>query len=287
MKKQFATLLIGFFWIPLALFAINIELNTSYDYFNGLPDGSWNGNRGVFFAGNIGTTVYDNIGLQAGASYGIYNWDGRQNLVFENPKKTQRQAFITAGLFSCFGQFNAGIVYDRLFTKHFGIYDLNPSIDQLRFQGGYQFCCEEVGIWGTAYLSKSQKHALGVPISFRAISQMNLYWSHFFENCAMTSIWLGLPYQNSLRFHHKKPGNFIAGFSIRASLTNRLFVDGHGSYMSARHRSGARQSRNTAANVCLGITYFFGDTCSEYCESATYLPLANNSNFLVDTNINQ
>lgn len=283
MKKQFAIVLMGIFLIPINIFGFNLELNTSYDYFRGMPDGSWNGNSGGFFSANVGASLNDCVDVQAGGSFGLYNWDGRENLVFKNPKAVQNEAFITVGFDYTAGQFNAGLVYDRLFTKHFGIYDLNPSVDQLRFQGGYQFCCEEFGLWGTIHLETSHKRALGVPIAFRAIDQINLFWSHYFENSAMTTMWLGVPYRNSLRFPHKTAGLVTAGFSFQAPLTERLYLDGHGSYMGSRKTFGIKQRINYAANVCIGITYLFGDECSSF----TYMKVANNSNFLVDTNLNQ
>lgn len=285
MKRQLATLLIGIFWINTSLFGFNLELNASYDYFRGLPDGSWNGNSGAFLAANGSVCLYDCLGVQAGGSFGLYNWDGRGNLVFKNPKKVEQQAFITVGAFSSFDQFNAGVVYDRLFTKHFGIYDLDPSIDQLRLQSGYQFCSEELGVWGTLDLTRSHKRALGVPVTFKAIGQINAFWTHFFENSSKATLWMGLPYRKSLMFPHAKAGNFIAGFSLHAPLTSSLFIDANGSYMKARTSHGVRQSRNYAASICVGITYLFTGECA--CDDFTYMPLANHSNFLVDTNVNQ
>ena len=284
MKKQFATLLTGIFLIHTTLSAFDLELNASYDYFRGLPDGSWNGNSGAFISANLGTCFYERIGAQLGASYGLYNWDGRENQVFQNPKKLEQQAFITAGIFSSWGQFNGGITYDRQFTRNFSIYSQNLSVDQLRFQAGYQFCREELGVWGTTNLTTSHKRALGIPVNFRAISQMNFFWSHYFENRALSTLWIGAPYTHSLRFPHKTAGVITAGFALRAPLGENLFVDGHGSYMRARKTTGATQSRNYDANVCVGITYVFGGRCCNY--SATYMPVANNSNFLMDTNIN-
>ena len=120
MKRQFATFLISFFLIHTSLFSFNLEMNASYNHFRGLPDGSWNGNNGVFLMGNASSCLYEPIAVQAGGSFGLYNWDGRGNLVFKNPKKLEQQAFVTAGFFSSYGSFNAGLVYDRLFTQHFG-----------------------------------------------------------------------------------------------------------------------------------------------------------------------
>lgn len=285
MKKQFATFLIGFFWIHASLFGWDLELNLSYDYFRSKPDGTWNGNSGLLAMANASTNIYECINLQAGGSYGIYNWNGRGNVLFRNPKRKAHQGYVTAGLFSRFKQYSAGIVYDRLFTKNFGIYCLNPSIDQLRFHVGYQFWCEEIGVWGTTNLTTAHERALGLPVSFRAIGQLNLFWSHFFENYAKTTLWAGVPYGNSLTHKHRRPGKFIAGFALRAPLMERLFVDGYGSYMAAWHGHGIKESRNYAANICLGVTYLFGDEECGFCESS-FLPVANHSNFLVDTNIN-
>lgn len=136
MKQNFATLLLGFFCLNCSLFAYDIELNASYDYFRGLPDGSWRGNSGAFLAANVATPLYRCVDGQVGGSYGLYNWDGHENVVFKNAKSVGQQAFVTAGVSSSFGNcFTGGLVYDRLFTRHYGVYDLSPSIDQLRFQG--------------------------------------------------------------------------------------------------------------------------------------------------------
>lgn len=285
MKKHFATILTVFFLIYQSLTAFNYELNLSYDHFRGLPDGSWNGNDGLVLAANFGTCVYQDVDFQLGGSYGLYNWDGRQNLVFNNPKNMLQQGFLTTGLFATCGRFTSGAVYDRQFMEHFGIYDISASIDQIRFHGGYQFYCEEIGIWGTARLSTSDNDALGVPIKFRAINQINLFWKHYFSNCASAMVWMGAPYGNSLMFDNGTAGGFISGFALRAPLAKHLFLDAHGMYMFSKGPTAIRQARNNDANICVGITYFFGGNCCS-CQAAN-MPIANNSNFLVDTNINQ
>ena len=285
MKRQVATFLIIFFWTKTILLSYSLELNTSYDYFRGLPEGSWNGNSGALVAANGGICLFDCIAVQAGGSYGVYNWDGHENVVFDSRSHVEQIGFITAGLSSSYNGWNGGVVYDRLFTQHFGIYNLNPSIDQLRFQAGYTFCSDELGIWGTLDLTRCHKKALGLPVSFKAIGQMNAFWTHVFENCAKTTVWLGMPYRSGLMFPHQKAGNFIAGFSFRVPLTCQFVLEGNGSYMAGRHSHERVQSRNYGSNICVGITYLFSDD-SEYC-SAPYMAIANHSNFFVDTNVNQ
>ena len=283
MKKQVAIFFLSFLCIKALVVGYSLELNASYDYFRGIPEESWNGNTGALVGANSGINVFDCVGLQLGGSYGVYNWDGRGNVVFSNTKKVEQIGFVTAGASTSMCNWNAGIVYDRMFTDNFSIYSLSPSFDQLRFQVGYQFCSDEVGVWGTSELSTAHKNALGLPVSYKAIGQMNVFWSHFFENCSQTTIWLGTPYQKSLMFPHGRAGNFIAGFSFRMPLTERLFLDGNGSYMVARTSHGVVQSCNYGSNICVGITYNFSD--DGFCCESPYMPIANHSNFFVDTNV--
>lgn len=268
----------------LSLAAYFFEANTSYDYFRGIPDGSWNGNSGALVSLNAADCYFDGICFQLGGSFGIYNWDGRENLVFKNAKNPLYEGFLTAGGTWQSDDYTFGLVYDRIFTNHFGIYDTSPSFDQLRFHAGYQLCYETFGVFGTCHLSTSHKKALGIPVAFRAIDQMNLFWGHTFDNSAKTLLWLGAPYRKSLRFPNKTAGVLTAGVALRAPLTDNLYFDGHGSYMRARNAHGSEQSRNYAASVCIGITYSL-DPCEG--ENFFVMPVANNANFLVDSNHNQ
>lgn len=280
MQRQVAIFLSALVW-HACLCGYYLELNTSYSYFRGSPDGSWNGNQGIVFAAHGEATLTECFNVQLGGSYGAYNWDGRGNLVFGNSKRVEEIAFLTTGFTSSFSPFRLGLVYDHLFTAHFGIYNRDPSIDQLRFKASYALASEEWGIWGTNYLSTAHEHALGIPVRFRSISQINFFWSHCFENGSKSTLWVGAPYRRGL--HHKYPGRAIAGFALRAPLTCRLLVDGSGAYMWARKSQGARQSRNYIAALTLGLTYTFGNL--DPCQSP-YLPLATPSTFFIDTNMN-
>jgi hypothetical protein len=81
-----------------------------------------------------------------------------------------------------------------------------------------------------------------------------------------------------------RAGLYTLGARFRAPLTRALSIIGHGAYMAARSGPAAQESRNYAANICFGLNYSFGG-----CKSGQrpYLPLADNSTFLVDTNLNQ
>lgn len=271
-----------FLLASFTLCAQSVDLNLSYDYFRGLPDGSWNGNSGALLSAQFGKQVQNCLDLQLGGSFGLYNWDGRQNLVFENPKNPEMVGFLTVGLSHDFNRFRVGLVYDRLFTDHFGIYNLSPSIDQLRFQASTLWRCEEFGFWGTVGLTKDREYALGVPIEFAAVDQFNIFWTHTFSECASSTLWIGAPYTNSLYYTNRSAGVLTTGFSLRAPLTRCLLVEGTGSYMRAHTLHGAEQSRASAASIQLGITYSFCGPCER-----PYLPLADHARFLVDTTLNQ
>lgn len=285
MKRRFATSFINIFLLPLSLFGYQLELNTSYDYFRGASNGSYNGNTGALISANFGSHLYDCLGFQAGGSFGLYNWQGHENVVLKNEKTNLQQGFFSLGLTSKTEDFSYGLLYDGQYLNHFSVYDVNVYVDQLRLHAGYSFCLEEIGLWGTMQLNKERKNALGVPVSFRAISQLNLFWTHYFASTSFAMVWVGAPYTRSLMFPGKTAGIIDAGFSLRAPLTDNLFVDAHGMYMVGRSRNGHFASRNYGANICVGLTYLFGDGCS-FAEGLL-MPVANNSNFLTDISHNQ
>lgn len=263
------------------------ELGIGYDYFRSTPEGSWEGNSGAFAGANIGLPVpfLDEYGLgaQVGGSYGIYDWSGRGSSSFSKIRKTQQQAFVTTGIFRrscCDTGFNAGVVYDWNWNKNAGVFALSHCISQIRFQGGYQInACNEVGVWGTTDLGRSHRVTQGLHVSFRAISQVNLFWTHYFQNCSRTTIWGGIPYKRSLLFSHGRAGKYVIGASIEAPLTSRISIEGHASYMKGHSARRELKQITNATNICLEVKWSFG----EGCEYKPYMPIANNSNFIVDT----
>lgn len=61
-------------------------------------------------------------------------------------------------------------------------------------------------------------------------------------------------------------------------------IDGHAVYMGPRGRAGVIPAKNYASDMSIGITYAFG---KRRTIKTPYMTLANNSNFMVDTNQNQ
>lgn len=259
------------------------------DYFRSLPDGSWAGNSGALASLNLAIGIPKDkygFGAQLGGSYGLYDWDGRGSTTTENSKALEQQGFITLGFFRmtphCCG-FNAGIVYDLMFNKKFGVFALNPFLGQLRGQLGYLITGgNEVGIWSAVSTQTSHKETGEIPVRFRAVSQVNLYWIHYFKNLSQVMLWAGTPYRRGLMYSSGRAGNYIFGASFRAPFTQTWSVIGHGSYMRSHTGSAFQESSNYAFNLNFGVNYSFGG-----CKAGQrpYLSLANNSNFIVDTNL--
>ena len=263
------------------------DLSLALDSFRSLPDGSWGGNMGAFLGLNLGFGIpkqTQGFGFQAGGSYGLYDWDGRGST---DSKSLQQESFFSLGLpgqppFSS-GE-NAGLLFDWQANVKAGEFGLNPSMGQMRGQLGYLFCGgNEVGLLATYDTGTSSLGFKSLPIEFRAISQVNAFWSHLFKNKGKLMFWGGTPYRKGLMFPSGRAGSYIIGASFKAPLTHSLSLEGHGMYMGARSGSADIESQNYAANVSLGLTYSFG---GKKGGARPYMPLANNSNFLVDTNIN-
>lgn len=279
--------------LPLSLIAG--EAGLSVEHFRGIPDGSWEGNFGSVATLNLGMPLpflsNYGFGFQIGGSFGVYDWSGRASSA-SSIKETQQQIFFTTGIFLrtpyCSG-INTACVFDWMINKNYGVFALHPGISQIRFEGSYLFeNCNEYGIWGTADIHTSHRSASGVPVKFKPLSQLNLFWRHFYANCGQTMIWVGAPYKKGLLAQGGRAGKFILGASFNVPLTYCLNVEGHATYMCPRSEESIVESRNYASNVSIGLVYTFGGPrcCNDNRDIRPYLPVANNSNFLVDSNTN-
>lgn len=267
-------------------FPLGGELSIALDSFRSLPDGSWGGNMGAYGALNLAIAIpqlVNGTGIQAGGSYGLYDWDGRGST---DEKSLQQETFITVGFFHKTPNpsgFNGGITYDWSINKKTGVYGLDYTLGQVRGQFGYLLKGKnEFGVWGTYGTNTADKEFAEIPVKYRSISQVNAYWRHIFKNNGETLIWGGTPYRKGLMFESGRPGSYIVGASFRAPLCSSLTIDAHGMYMGARSGSSSSESKNYAANVALALTYSFG---GKKAGARPYLPLANNSNLIADASL--
>ncbi len=263
------------------------EISLALDDFRSLPEGSWEGNMGAFSSVNFKALFFESFLVQLGGSYGLYDWAGRTSAPYANSNAFQQQGFITGALSRetpCESGVNFGLAYEWMFNKNFGEFAVNPYLSQIRAQLGYLIDgSNEIGVWGTYNTNSSDKEAQQLPLKFRAISQVNLFLCYYFKNFAYTMVWAGSPYRRGLSYTSGRAGRYIFGARIQAPLTSNLSLFGHGAYMGARKAQNGIESRNYAANVCFGLTYSFGERKKK---QSPYMNLGDNSNFLVDTNLN-
>lgn len=286
----FCTLMTGAIQADLCCdYPINGEAAVAYDYFRSLPEGTWEGNQGAYVSANFWAPLplNDNgVGLQAGVSYGLYDWAGRGSALNGHSGTLQQQLFFTAAVYRltpCENGLNLAAAFDLNYNRRMGVFGLNATFSQARAQIGYLVDgTDEYGIWGTIDTNTAHEKTQEVSVKFRAISQANLFWRHYFCMGAESMVWIGMPYKKSLMFSGRA-GSFLAGFSLRTPVTEVLSLACHGSYMGPRSHGTSRKFQNYAANICVGLVYAFGTGCAD---ETPYLPLADNSSFIADTSLN-
>lgn len=263
------------------------EVTLALDNFRSLPEGSWQGNMGSFVSINLKAFLPRSFALQLGGSYGLYDWAGRTSS-FTHRDEFQQQAFVTGAVLwetPCASGFNLGVAYDAMCNKELGVFAVDPFMTQIRGQLGYLIKSKnEIGVWVSHEMNTSHQESRSIPLQFRAINQANVFWCHYFCDSSYGMLWVGAPYGRGLMHHSGRDGKYLLGARFQASLTRTLSITGHGTYMGAHSSSNGAESKNYAADVCFGLTYSFGNT--ECLTSSPYMSLADNSNFIVDTNIN-
>ncbi len=266
---------------------VGVDLSIGLDDFRGIYSGSWQNSYGALVALNVSVPFTCSFSGQLGGSYGVYEWAGRGSTPFKNSKSVQQQGFITVAATwqtICCSGLNAGLAYDWMLNKNFGMFAVNPFFDQIRGQIGYLFCgSDELGFWGTYGICKSHKKSQNIPLKFKGISQVNLFWTHYFDSNAYTMVWIGTPYQRGLHYGSGRAGRLIFGVQFAAPIACSWSIEGHGSYMFARHDAGVIPSRNYGANLYFALTYSFGKT---RIAKNPYMTIGSNSNFMADTNQN-
>lgn len=267
-------------WSP-----IEIDFTLALDNFRSIPDGSWQGNSGALAAVNFKAPLPSSFSVQLGGSYGLYDWYGKDSIPSQSG--LQQQGFITVAASRETEEssgFNAGIAYDWMLNNNFSVFCVNPFFDQIRAQIGYLLDGgNEIGAWASYGITTSYKESQQIPLQFRGISQVNLFWCHYFKSHGYTMLWAGTPYRRGLMYTSGRPGTFTVGAQFSVPLTDYLSVQGTASYMGARKVSGISPSSNYSADVLIGITYSFG---KRRIKQSPYMTPANNSIFMSDSNQN-
>lgn len=262
-----------------------------------IADGSYADNKGLVVGGNVGVPLPKlrewGIGGQFGASYGAYDLDGRASSDRNND--VQQQIFVTAGLFhrpteSC--PLGIGVGYDWMINSNYGVYATSPMMTQWRAQIGYALSARnEVGVWMSMRDRGADKEIefnnQTATAHYRPLDQVNIFWHHNYCSGADSWLWMGFP-DNDKVGGDGRLGEFTLGFSVNVPLTERVALTAGGSYMKPTASSGIAASVENAYSLSVGLAIFPGAGAKRGSVAGNcwmpYLPLADNMNFLSDTN---
>jgi hypothetical protein len=281
---------------------------TGLDSFRGIANGTYPSNNGAVSGFNLGGALLDSygIGWQAGMSYGLYNFEGTSSPGSHLNASTQ-QAFVTIGVFRRADEdhrFSWGIVHDWMFTNNFGAFGNSPTLSQFRGQAAWALSAwNQVGVWSAIEdrtVTRSTG-ALGTPITYQAIDQANVFWDHQYGAFGATSRFsVGVPLRNRLdQVANGFPvggyggtlGGLILSTNWTAPVTDRMSLYANAMYMMPTAHAGVSTLGASAAaqefwNVSVGLSFSpRGNLRSKTIAGRRlmpYLPVANNSSFLVD-----
>jgi hypothetical protein len=271
------------------------------DSFKGIADKGY-GNFGEVTSLNMGTLLPGaedyGFGWQNSISLGVYDFDGRVDNGGD-AKSCQTQLFVTTGFYRK-GQgdqrVSFGLVYDWMFNSNWGYDGRSPTVGQWRGQVEYAVNDSNgFGLWG------AQRDLGSVIVNERytyynrAITQVNLFWHHKYACSAADSwLWFGIPdhgriYQGTTAGAGGSLLDWTVGAAFQVPLSDRLALYANGSYGHPSASAGHYAAIDSAYDVSMGIAWYFGGhakSCSLFGKGfIPYMPVANNSNFLVEQHI--
>jgi hypothetical protein len=270
--------------------------------FRGISDGDFQNNNGMVVGGNVGMPIpllrNYGFGVQLGGSLGAYDFDGRtSNSVGTDAggSDVQQQVFVTLGIFRRATEklpFNMAFAYDWMINDAYGVYATSPRLGQFRSQFGWAFnASNEIGVWSAINDRGDSKNvadpaAGSITVSYRPLSQANVFWHHNFDSGADSWLWAGAPEAEKLG-DGGRPGEYTVGLTMQVPLTNRVALYGSGQYMRPTATAGPIASIKDAYSVGFGLEFFprgssRNRTVAGNCWMPV-LPVANNGSFLVDT----
>jgi hypothetical protein len=262
-----------------------------FDSFKGISDSNYPSNYGVVTGLNAAMPVSRDygIGWQLGMTYGVYDVDGRT--VSHDNAQSQQQTFITTGFFHKANEcqrLSYGLVYDWMLNNNWGVFGNSPTMGQCRGQVEWAYNgCNAFGVYGCLRDLYSTHYLNAYPIINRPISQGNLFWHHKFESAADSYLWVGIPERERLS-HQGSLGDWIVGANIQVPFTSSLALSGNVQYMHPSASAGATASQEAAWDIGVGVVWYIGRNAVSHSINGKcwtpYMPVANNSTFLVDQN---
>jgi hypothetical protein len=271
----------------------NMYLFGAVNAWRGPLDGPSLNSFGFVTGFNVGVPVLKDhgIGFQFGASYGVYDFHGRDAFGPESePSAVEDQVFFTTGLFhhcvscgpcaSLHDRVSWGVVYDYMLTDNTGAAAAELNLGQVRAQIGYAVNCAcEIGIQGSVSDGTSDDFdALATPHHTKSIDQASLYWRHICCCSGFESrVWAGWA---------EDLGDVVVGASASMPITNCWSVYGGFTYILPSSTGGVDGSREEFWNVTAGFAFYPGGNArhtSVCCPRwMPLLPVADNGSFALD-----
>lgn len=275
-----------------------------FDSFKGISDSPGVSNFGAVTGFNAGWLLPGEwgdrgLGLQLGMTYGLYDFDGRTAPTVGglgtnvSEAHSQQQTFVTLGFFRKSDEdhpLSFGLAYDYMFNDQWGVYGTDPTLGQWRGQAEWAFGDKNgLGVWGAVRDRKATSTVLAGTTPFtvtdRSVSQVNMFWHHKFDYPAQSWLWVGAPQNDRLNGDHSLYA-WTFGGALQAPITDKLAWYGNFEYAHPSASGGSTASNESAWNVGTGVVWYFGGGAHSHQLNGDrwmpYLPVANNSSFLVD-----
>ncbi len=230
------------------------------------------------------------IRAQIGASYGGYNFYGRENSDDINEAGTEQQVFLTGGIYMpsdvcCGRRLSWGVVWDYMHGENYGEDAWNVNLHQVRGRIGYALSeANEVGVWGAfSVIDDTVIDQDEDEVPFRAMSQASVYWKRNWAYGADTTVYVG---------GAEEPGQLVLGLRGHAPLSCRVALFGNIHYIVPSTSPGDSDPNgfddsyaDETWNVTFGIVFYPGAKAASHSVSGhcglPYLPVADNGTFAV------
>jgi hypothetical protein len=289
-----------------------VYLFSRVESWRGVTNGSYPDDSGSAYGANAGFALpylgEYGFGGQIGGSFGLADLSGKVS-PGSRVDDDELETFVTFGIFrraDAWCPISGGIVYDWMFAHNYGVFGTSPTLSQGRGQLGYDLnAWNEIGLWGTLHDHDfhSATAALGTPVSFRGIDQIDVFWDHKFCGCgADSNLYIGVPTERRLAQSANgfpiggfggNLGSVILGENWNLPINRRLALYADAAYMLPRQSAGISASGAAAAaqvtwSISFGVNFYLGCSSSGSATVAgnpfmPLLPVADNGTFMVDT----
>ena len=275
------------------------DANTWRNFSNGDASNANGVNQGFNLGVPLPWLSQFGFGAQIGGSYNFYDFSGRSGDAPSRANSLGQQWFVTGGIFrhaDADRRLSMGVVYDLMMNDNLGVFSAPPTMGQVRFQLGYALgYFNEVGVWGTVS-AFAETVALPPNLAgytsayFKPINMLNMYWHHKWGlGGADSTLFVGVPRQTVLTDPAFGPnfGTVDAGGSMNVPLTDSFALYGNMMYLQPDTHTGFTPLKETW-NISIGVAFYPGRAARSSTvagrSSMPLLPVANNGNFLVNTN---